>query len=293
MAKENNGYVSSQISKYQNAKKLLEFINKLVPAATENYATIHSSDGGAKSCIGMTLLDYSKGTGSNTVSVSLNISPSQIEWWYTAVLQRHMAFQMTQEKIMSFKKDANGNAPVTKMTVTRNATARDGSPSRCPWYICCENGFGRVQVNQNGGTSIAPHSYRMESQVFVNLTDEEMFRVLYSVHNFIAAWEATYAPAIIRAGVDAIAKQKQREQGTANNNYPAQQAQEYTPPTQGQYQQGQGYAPAQGQYQQPQNGYQPSAQNYTAPAPAPAQQAQNGYQQRQKGKKFQNPYSNR
>lgn len=284
-------HISNQITKYQNAKKLLEFNNKLVPASLENYATIHAADGGAKSCIGMTLLDYSKGTGPNTVSVTLNISPAQIEWWYTAVLQRHMGFQMSQEKIMSFKKDANGIAPVTKMVVSRNATTRNGEASRCPWYVCCENGYGKVHINPNGGPSIAPQSYRMESQVFVNLTDEEMFRTLYAVHNFIAAWEATFAPALIRSGTEALAKQREQLEKSG-----------YTPPDgQGYNQSPQGYGPAQptypnqGQYaQQPQqysqnNGYQSAPQNY---APAPQQPAQNNQRSHPKNnKKFRNPYT--
>ena len=64
-----NEYISRQITVYKTDKKLVEFIDKLKPAPTGYYAHIHSfgdkDEDGVKqtSCIGITLQDYSKGTG--------------------------------------------------------------------------------------------------------------------------------------------------------------------------------------------------------------------------------------
>ena len=76
-----NNRVQTQISLYMTNKKLCEFNDKLKPAPVEYYAHVHAqgekaSDGSRqRSCIGLVLQDYSKGTGNNTVRVTANLAP--------------------------------------------------------------------------------------------------------------------------------------------------------------------------------------------------------------------------
>ena len=72
---ENKEYgLKAQIYKYQTSKKLLEFTNKLIPADVDSYGNVHSQGGKGTipSRIGLTLLDYSNGTGEASVSLSAN-----------------------------------------------------------------------------------------------------------------------------------------------------------------------------------------------------------------------------
>mgnify|MGYP001625568317 CR=1 FL=1 len=71
MSENEKNYISRQISVYKTDKKLVEFIDKLKPAPAEYYAHIHSfgdkDESGVKqiSCIGITLQNYTNGTGKN------------------------------------------------------------------------------------------------------------------------------------------------------------------------------------------------------------------------------------
>ncbi len=69
--------VSNQICKSQNQKKLVEFVDKLNPAAPDAYAHLHAGweEGVTKkqySNIGINILDYSNGTGTNARFVWTN-----------------------------------------------------------------------------------------------------------------------------------------------------------------------------------------------------------------------------
>ena len=71
---ENDFFVQNSIAVYKTDKKLIEFRDKLNPSMCDNYAELQGHDGtnGANkiySNIGVILLDYSNGTGSNTIQV--------------------------------------------------------------------------------------------------------------------------------------------------------------------------------------------------------------------------------
>lgn len=82
--------IQNQIAVYKTNKKLVEFNDKLKAAPVEYYGHIHAqgeklNDGSRpRSCIGMILQDYSKGTGENTIRVMANLSPE----FFTYALSR-------------------------------------------------------------------------------------------------------------------------------------------------------------------------------------------------------------
>lgn len=68
-------------------KKLLELNDKLKPASKLFPAHIHAmgeeAEEGARSLIQLIMLDYSKGTGDRTVSVSAHINPEEVKFIYS------------------------------------------------------------------------------------------------------------------------------------------------------------------------------------------------------------------
>ena len=79
--------VSRQIAVYKTDKKLLELNDKLKPASKLFPAHIHAmgeeAEEGARSLIQLIMLDYSKGTGDRTVSVSAHINPEEVKFIYS------------------------------------------------------------------------------------------------------------------------------------------------------------------------------------------------------------------
>lgn len=213
MANEENR-VSIQIAVYKTDKKLVEFIDKLRPASVENYAHLHATteeDGDGKkiySLIGMVMQDYSKGTGDKLVRVTANLSPDDAGFILSRLTAGFKEVDFYQDKIFGAP-DANGKSTVTKVTIKRAEVGSDGKPRKYPWYFCIENGVGVAVKNKTGGKYIQKGSYQMQSQVYANLSDQDAYRLLNRVSQYVKAWELTNGPTLIRQAAQLLAAQRE------------------------------------------------------------------------------------
>ena len=97
--------IQKQISIYMTNKKLCEFNDKLKLAPVDYYGHLHAQgeklgDGSRqRSCIGVVLQDYSKGTGDKAVTVSANISPEQVKFFLSRIEACVESYSFLEEKI--------------------------------------------------------------------------------------------------------------------------------------------------------------------------------------------------
>ena len=169
MSENEKTYISRQISVYKTDKKLIEFIDKLKPAPAEYYAHIHSfgdkDESGVRqiSCIGITLQNYTNGTGKNIKRVSANISPDEAEYIFNQLQNGVQEFHFQQEKIFG-SPDENGQSHVTKLRIIRAINGSDGKPRRYPWYVEIANGTGEKVKKDNGGIFMKANSYQEQNK---------------------------------------------------------------------------------------------------------------------------------
>lgn len=78
--------ISTVIAKVNGKNSVVDFRDKLSMARPEEYATMHQLGGkkqeGYSSVIEMVICDYTKGTGENSVTVSVNLEPSVLYEWH-------------------------------------------------------------------------------------------------------------------------------------------------------------------------------------------------------------------
>lgn len=214
MSENEKNYISRQISVYKTDKKLVEFIDKLKPAPAEYYAHIHSfgdkDESGVRqiSCIGITLQNYTNGTGKNIKRVSANISPDEAEYIFNQLQNGVQEFNFQQEKIFGTP-DESGRSRVTKLRIIRAVTGSDGKPRRYPWYVEIANGTGEKVKKDNGGIFMKANSYQEQNKEYINLNDMDFYKLMIRVSKYIKAWEATVAPHIITEGKQAIAQMQE------------------------------------------------------------------------------------
>lgn len=75
--------ISNQICCYKNSKKLIVFTDKLKDPKPEEYAKLH----GQYSVIGVSISDYSKGTGDKLVYTNFNLAPSEVKQIYRDLIK--------------------------------------------------------------------------------------------------------------------------------------------------------------------------------------------------------------
>ena len=215
--KDNNRatpYISRQITVYQTDKKLIEFLDKRKSASVANYAHLHADsermeDGRRRiSCIGVTMLDYSSGTGDSKITVRANLSPDTVLYLFEHIRTNEMWFNFTEDKIFGAP-DAEGRMQVTKVRILHG----DPSKRKLPWYIEIANGTGVGQKNKVGGTYMQAGSFVEQARVHINLSDRDIFQLFSRTARFIAAWEAAVCPSLVSRGHKAIQANIQAGQG--------------------------------------------------------------------------------
>ena len=253
-----------EISVEYGNKRLIAAQSKLQAAGPETYAQVY----GKNARISFSINDFS---GQQNVVASANLEPNDVLWWYRASFLGIKEFELTSEKIQSFKSDANGIAPVTKMLIKRAQAAKDGSPARYPWYIKIENGTGGVKRNELGGASIAPGTYNCSQQAWIRLDDFGVFSLLSTIITSMLVWLHTAPLDSTRQGIAGEDQYYSRRREVANA-YPQWNQQH----GQNSYAQnaGPGGYGGQNNYggQGPQGGYNGQGQPdnyYPAPAPVP------------------------
>jgi len=220
----NEEYISRQISVYKNNKVLIEFQDKLKAASVSAYAHIHADgepgpDGKKRhSLIGIQMIDYSKGTGANSVIVNVNISPEEAKFILSRLTAGFQSYTFQQEKIFG-EKDKDGFSSVTKLRIIRAEKDNKGNVRNLPWYIEVENGKGIPMKNANGGTYMKSGSYVRKNMVYASLSDLEFFQLLSRVSSYIDAWEKVVGPSVIQQGRTALAdRQNNNRSYTATPN---------------------------------------------------------------------------
>lgn len=214
---------TNQIAKIQTSKKLIAFYDKLRPAPIEHYAQIHAkgeevSGSKTSSLIGISIQDYSNGTGQNNTIVQFNLTPEQIQFLLTRIEAGFQEFEWSSDKIFGVP-DANGYSIAQKFVITRHSLKQDGSVSNNPWFISVSNGHGIRVQNRMGGYYMKGGSYQQEKSAFINLNDMDLYTLLKRTDSFIRNWEMLSASQMIYHGQQAYAqylasiKQQSMQQG--------------------------------------------------------------------------------
>lgn len=244
--------VSDQICKVQTDKKLIAFYDRLRYAAMTNYAQLHAkgeymeNDHKTHSLIGITIQDYTNGTGDRNIITQFNLTPEQIQFFLTRINAGFQEFEWSQSKIFG-NPDAQGFCTAQQFSISRHVYDQNGKPMKSPWRIQITNGKGIKVQNQKGGAYMKSGSFTPERNAFIQLSDMDLYTLLKRTDAFISHWESIVAPTLINNGKQMLAQQQAqwRAQTQAQNQNQYQNQGQYQDPD-NQYQNGQYQYPAQG-----------------------------------------------
>lgn len=122
----------------------------------------------------------------------------------------HMDFNHTQDRVHIQKKNASGFAPVQRLNIFHTTYRKDGQLGNYPWTIKITNAMAKVRVQATGATTYDSSSMKDMKEVFIQVSDADMFRMMSQVNRFIRVWEYVMAADLVRAGE--AAREKEREE---------------------------------------------------------------------------------
>ncbi|MFR1953642.1 MAG: hypothetical protein ACLS21_10815 [Lachnospiraceae bacterium] len=97
--------ITDQICKIQTDKKLIAFYDKLLTTTYNSFAQLHAKgeyvENGHKahSLIGISIQDYSSGTGDRNIITRFHLAPEQIQFLLTRITAGFPEFEWSQSKI--------------------------------------------------------------------------------------------------------------------------------------------------------------------------------------------------
>ena len=210
--------ISEQIYKIQTNRKLIAVYDRLKYAALTNYAQLHAkgetleNEYKVRSLIGITIQDYTNGTGSSNIIVQYNLAPEQIQFILSRITAGFQEYEWYQSKIYG-KPDSQGYSIAQQFSISRHTTDQQGRSMNNPWRIQIVNGKGIKAHNQNGGSYMKSGSFVSEKSAFIQLNDMDLYTLLKRTDSYITAWESYMSPSLISNGKKAYAEQQaQRNQ---------------------------------------------------------------------------------
>lgn len=206
--------VTDQICKVQTSKKLIALYDRLRCTLYSSYAQLHAKgefeENGHKihSLIGISIQDYSGGTGAKNIITRFNLAPEQIQFLLTRVTAGFPEFEWSQSKIFGTP-DPNGYSTAQQFFICRHVYNNRQEVQNSPWKIQITNGKGIKKQNQNGGSYMQAQSFIAEKSAFIQLTDMDFYMLLKRADSYIQNWEAYIAASMIQNGKQLYKKQQE------------------------------------------------------------------------------------
>lgn len=138
--------------------------------------------------------------------------PLEVPMLLTAKVGRNYSY--TQDKVNIYKKQPDGYAPVSRLTVQHQCyRSQDGDAATYPWTLKIVNGEAVVSEKNTGATTFQYNTLRNTTEAYIQVSDRDMFRMMLRVTHFIDAWENANCLPLILNGE---AQRQQELQGWHN-----------------------------------------------------------------------------
>jgi len=130
-------------------------------------------------------------------------------------------FNYSQDRVHAQKKNSQGYAPLQRLNIFHTTYRKDGQIGKYPWTVKITNAVAKVKVQGNGATVYDASTMKDVKEVFIQVSDADMFRMMSRVTSFIRVWEIAMGAELIRAGEAAREKERkdfQRSKDTASED---------------------------------------------------------------------------
>lgn len=118
-------------------------------------------------------------------------------------------FSYRQERVNPYSRSNDGFVKVSQLTIQRKQFNSKGEVMKSPWSVNISNFEAAPKEQRNGTTAYQPNTKRNDTSLFIQVSDDDMWRCLYAVQHFISVWEMAYGIPLVQNGVAAYEYQQQ------------------------------------------------------------------------------------
>ena len=226
MSQSYQNLASDQICKVQNDKKLISFHDRLRAALPGSYAQIHAkgefSENNHKvhSLIGVSIQDYSNGTGERNIITRFHLSPEQVQFFLTRLTAGFQEFEWSISKIFG-EPDQYGYSTATAVFhfQARSGIRRQGNEEPVADPDCQRKGDQSTE-SKRWLPICSPAASRWTKLPSFSLRTWISTCCLKRVDAYVTEWEHCIAPPLITNGKEMLANQQAQRQQMQRQPYP-------------------------------------------------------------------------
>ena len=132
-------------------------------------------------------------------------------------------FSYRQERVNPYSRSNDGYVRVSVVSIQRKQFNAKNEVMKSPWSVNISNFEAAPNEQKNGTTSYRSNTKRNEVNLFIQVSDDDMWRCCYAVSHFITAWEMAYGIPLIQSGVAAYEYQQNSYRQCQNQTSAGQQ----------------------------------------------------------------------
>lgn len=117
-------------------------------------------------------------------------------------------FSYRQERVNPYTRTGDGFVRVSVIAIQRKQYNAKNEVMKLPWTVNISNFEAVPNEQKNGTTSYRSNTKRNELNLFIQVSDDDMWRCCYSVAHFISVWEYSYGVPLIQNGIAAYEYQQ-------------------------------------------------------------------------------------
>ena len=143
----------------------------------------------------------------------------------TAYGKPYADFSYRQERVNPYSRSNDGYVRVSVVSIQRKQFNAKNEVMKSPWSVNISNFEAAPNEQKNGTTSYRSNTKRNEVNLFIQVSDDDMWRCCYAVSHFITAWEMAYGIPLIQSGVAAYEYQQNSYRQSQNQTSAGQRYQ--------------------------------------------------------------------
>ena len=141
----------------------------------------------------------------------------------TAYGKPYADFSYRQGRVNPYSRSNDGYVRVSVVSIQRKQFNAKNEVMKSPWSVNISNFEAAPNEQKNGTTSYRSNTKRNEVNLFIQVSDDDMWRCCYAVSHFITAWEMAYGIPLIQSGLAAYEYQQNSYRQSQNQTSAGQQ----------------------------------------------------------------------
>lgn len=137
----------------------------------------------------------------------LKMNPDQIP--NVADVQSFVDYDYQQTHVNTYRMNQQtGVCPVSTLHIWRAGRMQDGSVAKLPWKVNIQEFYARQKPGAL--TAFDPNTVTDKKEVWIQVSDDDMFRCAYKVEHFVSLWETAIGSAYVQYADAERERQKQQ-----------------------------------------------------------------------------------